>query len=132
MLQSVVPLLTGLYSPSGTGLSGPVRDIGQNRSIAAVTIPVSPDLHNGLRRAGRQPPTDYLLYGFDAVEKGNFAAYDISSVGFDRSALVAGILSFLSISSLSFKPMDSTASANSWSTSSFSFSIISFKPRSEG
>lgn len=50
---------------------------------------------DGLRRNGWQPPADYLLYGFDAVEKGNFAAYDISSVGFDHSALVAGILSFL-------------------------------------
>ena len=50
---------------------------------------------DGLTREGRRPPDDYLLYGFDAVEKGNFAAYDISSVGFDRSALVAGILAYL-------------------------------------
>lgn len=50
---------------------------------------------DGLGREGQRPPADYLLYGFDAVEKGNFAAYDISSVGFDRSALVAGILGYL-------------------------------------
>ncbi len=50
---------------------------------------------DGLGREGRRPPADYLLYGFDAVDKGNFAAYDISSVGFDRSALVAGILAYL-------------------------------------
>lgn len=50
---------------------------------------------DGLGRTGRRPPADYLLYGFDAVEKGNFGAYDISSVGFDRSELVAGILAFL-------------------------------------
>lgn len=50
---------------------------------------------DGLGRVGWRPPGDYLLYGFDAVEKGNFAAYDISSVGFDRSALVAGILAYL-------------------------------------
>lgn len=50
---------------------------------------------DGLRTRGQRPPDDYLLYGFDAVEKGNFAAYDISSVGFDRSALVDGILAYL-------------------------------------
>lgn len=50
---------------------------------------------DSLGREGRYAPNDYLLYGFDAVDKGNFAAYDISSVGFDRSALIAGILAYL-------------------------------------
>jgi DNA-binding LacI/PurR family transcriptional regulator len=50
---------------------------------------------DGLGGGGRRAPADYLLYGFDAVEKGNFAAYDISSVGFNHAALVDGILSYL-------------------------------------
>ncbi|KMW60480.1 Transcriptional regulator, LacI family [Candidatus Rhodobacter oscarellae] len=48
-----------------------------------------------LRAQGKHPPRDYSLFGFDAIERGNFGAYDISSVGFDRADFIQAILSFL-------------------------------------
>ncbi len=80
---------------------------GSGREAAAAIAGALPDavfctsdsmamgVMDGLVRDGLRPPADYLIYGFDAVDRGNFAAYDVSSVGFDRTALVAGILAYL-------------------------------------
>lgn len=48
-----------------------------------------------LRRAGKSPPHDVLLYGFDVVRRANFDPYDISSIGFRKAELIAMIASFV-------------------------------------
>ena len=50
---------------------------------------------DALRRAGKSPPQDYLLYGFDVVRRANFEAYDISSIGFRKAELIAMIAGFV-------------------------------------
>ncbi|GAD56677.1 LacI family DNA-binding transcriptional regulator [Limimaricola cinnabarinus] len=50
---------------------------------------------DGMRPTGLRPPQDYLLYGFDALSRSNFDAYDISTIGFDKGVLIERVALFL-------------------------------------
>ena len=50
---------------------------------------------DALRRAGKSPPQDFLLYGFDVVRRANFEAYDISSIGYRKAEMINMIARFV-------------------------------------